>query len=74
MFMLHQTSVKMAVLLHKQASDRFHSLLTVYLRNHSRTQISKNKCANIGINGRIKKWFKYYTVHYSSMLVGITLQ
>ena len=30
MFMLRQTSVKMAVLLHKQASDRFHSLLTVY--------------------------------------------
>ena len=29
MFMLRQTSVKMAVLLHKQASDRFHSLLTV---------------------------------------------
>ena len=28
--MLRQTSVKMAVLLHKQASDRFHSLLTVY--------------------------------------------
>ena len=31
MFMLRQTSVKMAVLLHKQASDRFHSLLTVGL-------------------------------------------
>ena len=30
MFMLRQTSVKMAVLLHKQASDRIHSLLTVY--------------------------------------------
>ena len=30
MFMLRQTSVKMAVLLHKQANDRFHSLLTVY--------------------------------------------
>ena len=29
MFMLRQTSVKMAVLLHKQASDRFHLLLTV---------------------------------------------
>ena len=29
MFMLHQTSVKMAVLLHKQASHRFHSLHTV---------------------------------------------
>ena len=29
MFMLRQTSVKMAVLLHKQASDRFHPLLTV---------------------------------------------
>ena len=29
MFMLLQTSVKMAFLLHKQASDRFHSLLTV---------------------------------------------
>ena len=29
MFMLHQTSVKMAVLLHKQANDRFHPLLTV---------------------------------------------
>ena len=31
MFMLCQTSVKMAILLHKQASDRFHSLLTVLL-------------------------------------------
>ena len=30
MFMLRQTSVKKAVLLHKQANDRFHSLLTVY--------------------------------------------
>ena len=30
MFMLRQTSVKMAVLLHKQASVRFHSLLTVH--------------------------------------------
>ena len=29
MFMLRQTSDKMAVLLHKQASVRFHSLLTV---------------------------------------------
>ena len=29
MFMLCQTSVKMAILLHKQASDWFHSLLTV---------------------------------------------
>ena len=29
MFMLRQTSVKMAVLLHKQANDRFHPLLTV---------------------------------------------
>ena len=29
MFMLRQTSVKMAVLLHKQASDPFDSLLTV---------------------------------------------
>ena len=33
MFMLCQTSVKMAVLLHTQASDRFHSLLTVDMYN-----------------------------------------
>ena len=32
MFMLRQTSVKMALLLHKQASDRFHSLLTISFR------------------------------------------
>ena len=30
MFMLRQTSVKMAVLLHKQANDWFHPLLTVH--------------------------------------------
>ena len=30
MFMLRQTSVKMVVLLHKQANDWFHPLLTVY--------------------------------------------
>ena len=31
MFMLRQTSVKMAVLLHKQANDWFHPLLSVWL-------------------------------------------
>ena len=34
MFMLCQASVKIAVLLHKQASDRFHSLLTVCMYLH----------------------------------------
>ena len=54
MFMLCQTSVKMAVLLHKQASDRFHSLLTVDTIVHTRKYLLHGYILGSGAPGTLR--------------------